>query len=108
MQHERHFPAHDDESGRRGPRRGFKEVLKENVWLDAVVYSEKSVTAAVELVGREKVLFGTDHPFFPPVGEGEGEWESVRTNKDAIHWGLDPLIMGENAVKLLGLEPSDE
>jgi len=102
VQHERHFP--ELESGKRGPRRGFGEVLKTNVWLDAVVYSETSVEAAVALVGREKVMFGTDHPFFPPLEEGKEEWESVRTNKAAIRGGQDRLIMGDNAMKLLGLE----
>lgn len=105
VQHERHFP--ELASGKRGPRRGFAEVLKTNVWLDAVVYSETSVEAAVALVGRDKVMFGTDHPFFPPLEEGSEQWESVRTNKDAIHWGQDRMIMGENAVKLLGLETTD-
>lgn len=102
VQHERHFP--ELESGKRGPRRGFAEVLKTNVWLDAVVYSETSVEAAVRLVGREKVMFGTDHPFFPPLGEGKEQLESVRTNKDAIQWEKNRMIMGENAVKILGLE----
>jgi len=68
------------------------------------VYSETSVEAAVALVGREKVMFGTDHPFFPPLEEGKEEWESVQTNKAAIRWGQDRLIMGDNAMKLLGLE----
>ena len=105
VQHERHFPEVD--SGKRGPRRGLSEVLETNVWLDAVVYSETSVKAVVELVGRDRVMFGTDHPFFPPLEEGKEQWESVRTNKDAIHWGQDGMIMGENAVKLLGLEAPD-
>ncbi|KAL8781842.1 MAG: hypothetical protein Q9213_005844 [Squamulea squamosa] len=103
VEHERHFAPH--ERGGRGPKRDLRTVLRENVWLDAVVYSEASVKAAVELVGREKVLFGTDHPFFPPLEEGVEEWASVRTNMEAVAGceGRD-LMMGGNAVQLLDLK----
>lgn len=105
VQHERHFPP--QENGNRGPKRTLKQVLQDNVWLDAVVYSLTSIKAAVELMGREKVLFGTDHPFFPPLAEGESVWASVRTNIDAVTGAEDEsgsrLILGGNAVKLLGL-----
>ena len=110
VQHERHFTP--QANGNRGPKRTLNDVLKENVWLDAVVYSETSVKAAVERVGKERVLFGTDHPFFPPLGEGEEEWASVRTNMDAVTGGEggrgdesgSKLILGGNAVRLLGLD----
>ncbi|KAL8670650.1 MAG: hypothetical protein Q9168_004829, partial [Polycauliona sp. 1 TL-2023] len=103
VQHERHF-ALDESSGRRGPKRGLKTVLRENVWLDAVVYEEVSVKAAVELVGRERVMFGTDHPFFPPLDKGAEKWESVMTNMEAVA-GTDAreMIVGGNAIELLGL-----
>ncbi|KAL8732785.1 MAG: hypothetical protein Q9166_002567 [cf. Caloplaca sp. 2 TL-2023] len=102
--HERHFGV--DEMGRRGPKRDLRTVLRENVWLDAVVYGETGVKVAVELVGRERVLFGTDHPFFPPLEEGREVWASVETNVEALG-GLDSDVrmgvLGANAVKLLGL-----
>ena len=106
VQHERQFEAHSN--GNRGPKRTLDEVLQSNVWLDAVVYSETSVKAAVERVGRDKVLFGTDHPFFPPLAE-EGEvWVSVKTNINAVTGAQDNsgsrMILGENAVQLLNLE----
>ncbi|KAI4267197.1 MAG: hypothetical protein L6R38_008362 [Xanthoria sp. 2 TBL-2021] len=104
VQHERSFEPNGD-GGRRGPRRDLKTVLRENVWLDAVVYEETSVRAAIELVGKEKVMFGTDHPFFPPLEQGAEEWESVETNLKAVA-GIEArdLIMGGNATELLGLE----
>ncbi|KAL8860945.1 MAG: hypothetical protein Q9178_002700 [Gyalolechia marmorata] len=103
VQHERHFPA--DEHSARGPKRDLRNVLRENVWLDAVVYSEPGVKAAVELVGSERVLSGTDHPFFPPLDERGGEWTSVRTNMIAVAGNeAKNMIMGLNAVKLLDLE----
>ena len=105
VQHERAFPPFttNDVKERRGPKRSLEEVLRENVWLDAVVYGETGVRAAEEVVGKGRVLFGTDHPFFPPLEEGgERRWKSVDTNVTAV--GGDEGVMGRNAVKLLGLE----
>ena len=92
-------------------------MLRENVYLDSVVYSAAGVAAAVKVVGKERVLFGTDHPFFPPLeqeeqagGEKEKEWLSVRTNVEAVReaFGSDEEgargVLGDNAVALLGLE----
>jgi len=53
---------------------------------------------------------GTDHPFFPPLEEGEKEWLSVTTNYEAIKRafaGDDKAvngILGENAIRVLNLE----
>ena len=95
-------------------RRTVWEVLREQVFLDAVVYSEVGLRAAVEASGVERLMFGTDHPFFPPVGEGEGEgegeWESVRLNVEAVRGALGEgtveagMVMGGNAVRVLRLE----
>ncbi|KAL8976045.1 MAG: hypothetical protein Q9205_007878 [Flavoplaca limonia] len=108
VQHERSFEP-NEQHGRRGPARDLKTVLRENVWLDAVVYSETSLKAAIELVGKEKVMFGTDHPFFPPLEEGAEKWASVETNLTAVA-GTEAkdMIMGESAVKLLELESSEK
>ncbi len=93
-------------------RRTVWEVLREQVYLDAVVYSEVGLRAAVEASGVERLMFGTDHPFFPPIGEGEdgdGEWESVRLNVEAVRKALGEgtveagMVMGGNAVKVLRL-----
>ena len=103
------------------------DVLKKNVWLDGVIYSEVGLKAAVQAVGRERVLFGTDHPFFPPLeddeheeGERRGEgsqrgeestlWKSVSMNVDAVQRIFvgdeegAAMVLGGNAVTLLGLD----
>ncbi|KAH6627728.1 hypothetical protein F5144DRAFT_282470 [Chaetomium tenue] len=96
-------------------RRSVWEVLREQVYLDAVIYSEVGLKAAVEAAGgADRLMFGTDHPFFPPVGEKageaeEGEWESVRLNVEAVNKALGEgseeaaLVMGGNAVRVLKL-----
>ncbi|MCJ1345582.1 hypothetical protein MMC31_003789 [Peltigera leucophlebia] len=107
VEHERQFR---DEEGKQLERRGMWEVLKHNVWLDAVTYSELGVRAAISAVGVERVLFGTDHPFFPPLDEGNDEWVSVKTNFDAIEKALDgdgrsvERVRGGNAIRLFDLE----
>ena len=112
VQHERHFP--ENEGGGRGPKRRLSEVLRENVWLDAVVYSPAGVRAAVEMVGKDRVLFGTDHPFFPPLEEGKEEWMSVKTNVQAVKEALGDdeqsvkRGLGGNAIELLGLDVAVE
>ena len=111
VEHERHFR---DDNGRQQERKGIRDVLKHNVWLDAVTYSELGVRAAVEAVGTERVLFGTDHPFFPPLDEGAKEWVSVKTNVNAIEKALEGnskairAVLGTNSIELLGLMVCDQ
>lgn len=108
VEHER---TYYDEKGKRtgGPKRSITEVMKSNVYLDAVSYSETGVRGAVDMVGKDRVLFGTDHPFFSPLGEGQEEWMSVRSIVDAVDIALQndqegiEGVLGGNAVRLLEL-----
>lgn len=56
-------------------------------------------------------MFGTDHPFFPPLDESEREWLSVTSNMKAVmsaamgedeQTGLD--ILGGNAMRVLHID----
>ena len=51
--HERHFK---DGSG---PERSVWDVLKKNMYLDAVIYSEVGLKTAIEASGADRVMFGT-------------------------------------------------
>lgn len=91
-------------------RRTLWDVLKEQIYLDAVVYSEVGLGAAIAASGADRLMFGTDHPFFPPLTTDEqGEWESVRLNAEAVAKAAGEgsaearAIMGGNAVRILGL-----
>ena len=106
VEHERHYWTDRGEQVG-GPKRSLKEVLTTNVWLDAVAYSSTAVKAAAEVVGANRVLFGTDHPFFPPLEQGAVEWKSVKTNVQAITEAFednkeatDGILRG-NAARLL-------
>jgi predicted TIM-barrel fold metal-dependent hydrolase len=92
-------------------RRTVWDVLKEQIYLDAVIYSEVGLKAAVDASGADRLMFGTDHPFFPPLTRDEqGEWESVSLNAEAVMKAVGPEtddakgIMGGNAIKILRLD----
>ncbi|KAI0181104.1 hypothetical protein GGR52DRAFT_18923 [Hypoxylon sp. FL1284] len=107
--------VHDGHLAREGraaaaARRTVWQVLREQVYLDAVVYSEVGLRAAVDASGADRLLFGTDHPFFPPLAADEqGEWESVTWNAEAVKKALGDgtnearAVMGGNAVEILRL-----
>ncbi|KAL8409003.1 hypothetical protein RB594_007449 [Gaeumannomyces avenae] len=107
--HDGHL-VREGRAGRPG-RRTVWDVLREQVYLDAVIYSEVGLKAAIEASGADRLMFGTDHPFFPPLTSDEdGEWESVGLNSEAVRRALGDGsqgavgIMGENAIKVLGLD----
>ncbi|KAL8693230.1 MAG: hypothetical protein Q9218_001903 [Villophora microphyllina] len=115
VEHERSFYQGGKGDRVKGPKGSLKEVLRTNVWLDAISYGATGLRTAVELVGKDRVMWGSDHPFFPPVGgsgeEEEPEWASVKTNVDAVRAvfredeeGMRG-ILGRNAVDWLGLAP---
>jgi len=61
-----------------------------------------------KLIGSTQLLFGTDHPFFPPPG-GSDKWRSVEENLKAIDgvegWGEKEKdgVKGENAMRIFSL-----
>ena len=108
--HEREFIANGGH--RQGPQRSIWDVLYSNIYLDAVIYGQPGLKAAIEAAGSvDRVMFGTDHPFFPPLGDDkDAKWLSVESNKGAINGCLSQdedgkkKILGGNAVRVLGLE----
>jgi len=105
IEHDAHLKAEGKlEKG----RKTVWEILKKNIYLDAVIYGEIGLRAAIQASGEDRVMFGTDHPFFPPLDEGE-KWLSVETNYEAIKGALGSGsedakgALGGNAVKILHL-----
>ncbi|KAI1367205.1 uracil-5-carboxylate decarboxylase [Xylaria arbuscula] len=95
-------------------RRTIWQVLKEQVYLDAVIYSDVGLKAAIDASGVDRLMFGTDHPFFPPLNSDEqGEWESMTWNRDSVSKALGAdseaakAVMGGNAVEVLKLFGDD-
>ncbi|KAF9478141.1 amidohydrolase 2 [Pholiota conissans] len=81
------------------------------LYLDAVAYGpeELGFLAPNRSVGSKRILFGTDHPFFPPLSASE-KWTSVTENLEAIEsvygWNEDDKngVRGGNAVSLFNLK----
>ncbi|KXT13442.1 hypothetical protein AC579_9902 [Pseudocercospora musae] len=101
--------AHLKKEGKISGRRDVWEVLKKNIYLDAVVYADVGLKAAIDASGADRIMFGTDHPFFPPLEGEDDQWLSVTSNMAATQGALGEDtktaqdIMGENAVRILRL-----
>ena len=52
----------DDEAQKRLTQLPSEALAR--LWLDSVVYHRRGLYAAADLVGKDRILFGTDHPFF--------------------------------------------
>ncbi|EMD90710.1 hypothetical protein COCC4DRAFT_126737 [Bipolaris maydis ATCC 48331] len=104
--HDGHLKKH----GKTQNRRDVWDILKTNIYLDAVIYSEVGLKAALDASGSDRLLFGTDHPFFPPLEEDAKEWHSVNANYGAISkaFATDDKkaqdVLGGNAVRILRLD----
>jgi aminocarboxymuconate-semialdehyde decarboxylase len=65
-------------------------------------------STVIRAVGSKRMLFGTDHPFFPPLQKTE-KWKSVVENLNAIDavtgWGQAERdgVRGGNALSLFNL-----
>jgi predicted TIM-barrel fold metal-dependent hydrolase len=73
------------------------EVLK-RLWVDAVNPDPAAIRMTRDLLGVDRLLFGTDHPFWDPK-------DAVRTVR-ALEWPPDELmaLLGGNAAHLLKLD----
>lgn len=70
------------------------------LWLDAVAYHPRALHAAADLVGKDHLVFGTDHPFFKEQPhELIASVEAAFSEDDA---GLD-AVAARNAISLFAL-----
>ncbi|CAK7218003.1 hypothetical protein SEUCBS140593_003396 [Sporothrix eucalyptigena] len=94
-------------------------ALRNNIYLDGVIFDKVGLRTAIEASGVDRVMFGTDHPFFAPLDGGK-TFPAMTLNRDAVrdvfpegedatkdadgnsNDGYD-LVMGENAVRVLKL-----
>jgi predicted TIM-barrel fold metal-dependent hydrolase len=83
-------------NGRDGPGEPPSSAFK-RLWLDTVNPDPAAVAMARELVGSQRLLFGTDHPFWEPS-------DAMRTLR-ALEWPPDEMVavLGGNAAQLLKL-----
>jgi predicted TIM-barrel fold metal-dependent hydrolase len=70
------------------------------VWLDSVVYHRRGLRAAEDLVGKDRILFGTDHPFFK---DRPKDIYATVAEAFADDPSLLDAISGRNAISFFGL-----
>jgi uncharacterized protein len=79
---------------------------KQNVWIDLSGWSPKyfppQLVQYANTQLRHKVLFGSDYPLITP-DRWLADFEEAKFRDD-----VRPLILKENATRLLGLRPSDD
>ncbi|OKL60060.1 hypothetical protein UA08_04736 [Talaromyces atroroseus] len=74
--------------------------------IEAFIFDKIGLKAAVEASGVDRVMFGTDHPFFAPVKK-TALWPAMTWNRDAVREALGDeeyaMVMGGNAKRVLHL-----
>lgn len=84
------------------------DYLKD-MYFDAISYSPNALQGVVNLVGADRVMFGTDNPFFPPLSTDNiltATWPStvnVYENIDQIAESDKAKLLRDNAARLLHL-----
>ncbi|OIW34330.1 hypothetical protein CONLIGDRAFT_709700 [Coniochaeta ligniaria NRRL 30616] len=84
-------------------RKTLWDALRRNIYLDGVIFDKVGLRTAIEAAGVDRVMFGTDHPFFAPLDGGK-TFPAMTVNRDAVK-GVFPgdeeegydLVMGGNA-----------
>lgn len=78
-----------------------------NLYFDAISYSPEALASLISLVGYDRIVFGTDNPFFPPHCEDvtSSIWPSTEKVFSCINSVNDPVviegILRGNASRLL-------
>jgi predicted TIM-barrel fold metal-dependent hydrolase len=83
-----------------GPlRRRPSEYLRENVWYVAEP-GERSIGAMLELVGEDRILWGSD---FPHIDSTLDAPSLIRQSVRALSPGRQAAVLGTNAAALFGI-----
>lgn len=80
------------------------------MYFDAISYSDEALGCLIATVGSDRIMFGTDNPFFPPLNVPdihEAQWPSTVKVQQVIG-NLNSKedqekILYKNAQRILGL-----
>ncbi|CAD7955308.1 unnamed protein product [Amoebophrya sp. A25] len=78
------------------------EYLKD-LYYDAIIYNSDCLDLLIKSVGADRIMYGTDHPFFPPTGT-EKLWKSAVKIQEIIPSQHRDTIYSSAAAKLFGLQ----
>lgn len=57
------------------------------LYFDAIAYSEPAMDCLIKFVGEDRIMFGTDNPFFPPPPEGGSSAATMDENgMSSVRW----------------------
>jgi predicted TIM-barrel fold metal-dependent hydrolase len=80
------------------------------MYYDAISYQVPTLSLLISLVGADRIMFGTDHPFFPPhvpnAALDVAEWHSPAAHRvvlEALGADVAAGILSGNAVSILRL-----
>jgi predicted TIM-barrel fold metal-dependent hydrolase len=81
------------------------------MYFDAIGYQAPTLALLISLVGADRIMFGTDHPFFPPHVDNAAldstEWHSPTVHRAVLaQLGADAqaAILAGNAMKIFDLD----
>jgi predicted TIM-barrel fold metal-dependent hydrolase len=83
-------------------RRRPSDYLRENVWYVAEP-DERSIDAMLDLVGEDRILWGSD---FPHIDSKLEAADLIRHSVRSLSFARQAAVLGGNAVSLFGLAPS--
>lgn len=72
-------------------------------YVDSAVFDRGALSLLVDVMGEDRVILGSDHPF--PLGEQD--IGSLVSGHPTLSSGQKAKILGGNALTFLGLEPSE-
>ena len=85
-----------------------------HLFFDAIGYQTATLSLLVSLVGAERIMFGTDHPFFPPHVENSeldgAEWHSPAKHRAVLRTfppEVETAMLRGNAMAALGVALPD-
>jgi predicted TIM-barrel fold metal-dependent hydrolase len=70
------------------------------MYFDAIAYQVPTLQLLIRLVGAERIMFGTDHPFFPP-SVANAELDTTVWHSPAAHRPILAALGDETAVAIL-------
>lgn len=68
------------------------------LFLDAVVYHPRALEAVAEIVGDDRIVFGTDHPF--SIADAQANVDAIAATFDG---DAQVRVMSQSAIELFGL-----
>jgi aminocarboxymuconate-semialdehyde decarboxylase len=96
-------------TGSSAPAKSLDQVIKTNIYVDGITFSASPLRAAAEVVGADRIMFGTDHPLFPSSRK-DGMYAAMVDNREAAAkcFGKEGAefegVMGGNACRVLKLK----